>query len=345
MMADEYTEEFFETLREGALRSAEVVVPIVMELIRPRSVIDVGCGTGSWLMTFARHGVSDYLGVDRFTPAALLEIAPVRFVEADLTQPLALGRTFDLAISLEVGEHLPDFAARVFVESLTKLAPAVLFSAAIPGQGGTSHLNEQWPDYWSRLFDDYGFDAADVLRPRIWNDERVEVWYAQNTILYVARGRWAAFPGLPGVAEVAAPPLPTVHPRLFVDCGHRLNEAVLAHADAIVQAERLTEALAAERKNVRALGDRVERLEQIATQEHARAEASQQEAQRHRWNVEQMQAELTRARVEKEALRVELVRAHFLSEPRNMSLRGYLRALPQVVRGGLRRAMGRAMAR
>jgi hypothetical protein len=176
-------------------------------------------------------------------------------------------------------------------------------------------------------------------------DERVEVWYAQNTILYVARGRWVAFPGLQRVAAVAEPPLATVHPRLFVDRSQRLNKAVLANAEATAQAEQLTEALAAERENVRALGDRVERLEQIATQEHARAEASQQEAQRHRWTVEQVQAELAQARVEKEALRVELVRAHFLSEPRNMSWRGYLRALPQVVRGGLRRAMRRAASR
>ncbi len=134
----------------------------------------------------------------------------------------------------------------------------------------------------------------------------------------MARGRWVAFPGLQRVAAVAEPPLATVHPRLFVDRSQRLKKAVLANAEATAQAEQLTEALAAERENVRALGDRVERLEQIATQEHARAEASQQEAQRHRWTVEQVQAELAQARVEKEALRVELVRAHFLSEPRNM---------------------------
>ena len=193
---DEYNEAFFQGLREGSLRSAMVIVPLVVDLIRPRSVVDVGCGTGAWLTTFAFHGVEDYLGVDAFTPAGLLEIPPDRFMQADLTRPLALGRSFDLAVALEIAEHLPDSAAECFVESLTGLAPAVLFSAAIPGQGGTGHLNERWPEYWSGLFAAAGFDPIDALRPRIWHDERVEVWYAQNTFLYVARGAQGNFPGI-----------------------------------------------------------------------------------------------------------------------------------------------------
>ena len=119
------------------------------------------------------------------------------------TRPLALGRSFDLAVALEIAEHLPDSAAECFVESLTGLAPAVLFSAAIPGQGGTGHLNERWPEYWSRLFAAAGFDPIDALRPRIWHDERVEVWYAQNTFLYVARGAQGNFPGLQRAVSVS----------------------------------------------------------------------------------------------------------------------------------------------
>jgi len=248
VMADEYDEEFFRGLREGSLRSATVIVPLVVNLIRPRSVVDVGCGTGAWLATFARHGVEDYLGVDAFTPAGLLEIPPDRFVKADLARPLALGRFFDLAVSLEVAEHLPDSAARGFVESLTRLAPAVLFSAAIPGQGGTSHLNERWPEYWSGLFAEAGFDPIDVLRPRIWRDERVEAWYAQNTILYVARGAQGDFPGLQRAASVSDPPLAAVHPRLFAERDSRLGETMRAHAEATARVESLSEMLTNERQ-------------------------------------------------------------------------------------------------
>jgi SAM-dependent methyltransferase len=283
-MAEEYTETFFQDLREGALRSAAVIVPLVLHLIRPRSVVDVGCGTGAWLATFARHGVADYLGVDGFTPAGLLEIPRDRFLAADLTRPLTLGREFDLAVSLEVAEHLPGSAAGTIVESLTRLAPAVLFSAAIPGQGGTGHLNEQWPDYWARLFADHGFGPVDALRPRIWHEEHVEFWYAQNTMLYVAEGRQGEFPNLQEAAAVG-PPLAAVHPRLFADHDRRLSEAVRMLAD-------VNEALMTERHRIEILGR-------------------------------------------------DLARYRFMAEPRNMGLRPYVRALPHVLRGALRRARQR----
>jgi SAM-dependent methyltransferase len=257
-MVEEYNGQFFEMLREGARRSAEVIVPLVIDLIRPRSVIDVGCGTGAWLATFARHGVADYLGVDAFAPLECLDIPRERFVQADLTRPLGLGRRFDLAVSLEVAEHLPQASATCFIESLTRLAPVVLFSAAIPGQGGTNHLNEQWPEYWSRLLAAEGFDPYDVVRPRVWHDERVEVWYAQNTILYVAHGSRAALPRLRRAMATAWEPLAAVHPRLLAEWRRRAGEAERADTEAAARAERLENALAAAREKIRALCDMVE---------------------------------------------------------------------------------------
>ncbi len=99
--------------------------------------------------------------------------------------PLPLERTFDLVVSLEVAEHLPPESAPAFVGSLARLGPAVLFSAAIPYQGGEHHLNEQWPDYWAELFEQNGFVAIDCVRRNVWSDERVLYWYAQNTLLFV----------------------------------------------------------------------------------------------------------------------------------------------------------------
>jgi SAM-dependent methyltransferase len=366
MMPGEYNEEFFQTLREGALRSAGEVVPLVLELIQPRSVVDVGCGTGTWLVTFARHGVADYLGVDAFTPTGLLEIPRDRFVEADFTQPLALGRRFDLAISLETAEHLPEVAARGFVDSLTRLAPVVLFSAAIPGQGGTSHLNEQWPGYWSRMFADRGFEPADVLRPRVWDNERVEVWYAQNTILYVERSRRAEFPRLFREDAVVGAPLAMVHPRLFWQRLLKLGEMVGAHADASAQAERLNEALAAERQKASSFAEEIERLLQVAAEQHARAEqglsanaeyqaqvaealsqveTARQEAQRYRAEARRLEEENAHSCIEVETQRAEVSRYRFMSEPGNMSLWAYLRALPEVVTGALFRTMRRVPGR
>lgn len=180
-----YDQQFYETNRENSGRSAAVVVPLVLDLIKVKSVCDVGCGIGAWLKAFNAHGVSDVLGVDGdYVESSKLEIDPVLFRALDLREPFELGRTFDLAVSLEVAEHLPEWSADTFVESLAKLAPFVLFSAAIPYQGGVGHINEQWQDYWAGKFAEHGFRPVDCIRPTIWEDKRVCWWFRQNIILY-----------------------------------------------------------------------------------------------------------------------------------------------------------------
>src|SRR5262245_9543620 len=113
---ESYSSSYYEKLRSSGRNSARVIVPIVLELVDPKSVIDVGCGTGTWLATFAEHGIDDYLGVDgEYADRGLLEIPSSRFLPRDLRFPLRLDRTFDLAISLEVAEHLPEECSDIFV--------------------------------------------------------------------------------------------------------------------------------------------------------------------------------------------------------------------------------------
>jgi SAM-dependent methyltransferase len=184
-----YTPDWYIQTLEGVRRSAREIVPIVLRLIELRSVIDVGCGVGTWLSVFKEHGVIDVLGVDgRHVDGTMLEIPPKQFLAADLSKPFHIARQFDLAVSLEVAEHLPIQCAGQFVESLTRLSPIVLFSAAIPFQGGTCHINEQWPDYWRAHFERHGFVAVDALRHNIWQNEKVYVWYRQNMLLFVSEG-------------------------------------------------------------------------------------------------------------------------------------------------------------
>jgi SAM-dependent methyltransferase len=212
-----YDRAFYERHRRGSGSSAEVVAPLVVEWVRPKSVVDVGCGMGTWAAAFSRRGVGDVVGVDGSpVPADLLQIPAERFQVRDLSKPLDLGRTFDLAVCLEVAEHLPARFADGLVASLTSLAPVVLFSAAIPGQGGVGHVNEEWPRAWAERFSAAGFAWADPIRPRIWNDPGVEPWYAQNVLLFHRPGRFQA--PAPWDAAGAAPdarpawPLPLVHP-------------------------------------------------------------------------------------------------------------------------------------
>ena len=98
-----------------------------------------------------------------------------------------LDQRFDLALCLEVAEHLPASSAPVLIESLVSAAPVVLFSAAVPEQGGVHHINEQWPSYWEKLFAERGLRKFDVIRPLIWNNCSIQPWYRQNLYLFTSR--------------------------------------------------------------------------------------------------------------------------------------------------------------
>jgi SAM-dependent methyltransferase len=175
---------------------------LVNALVQPTSVVDVGCGIGTWLKAFAECGVDNYLGLDGdYVPRNKLLIEASRFQPVDLTNPPDLNRKFDLAVCLEVGEHLPARSAPRLVTSLTTFAPCVLFSAALPGQGGTHHINEQWPAFWQRLFAAREFVRLDPIRPQVWRNRSVEWWYKQNIYLYCHKDKVASKPALSHEAD------------------------------------------------------------------------------------------------------------------------------------------------
>ena len=214
-----YSEAFYRSLDATAEASACRIWPMLIELCPVVSVVDVGCGDGGWLAAARNHGISDVLGLEGpWIGEALLKIPAQQFRRVRLDQPFAVGRRFDLALSLEVAEHLPAERAADFVAELTALAPMILFSAAIPGQGGAHHLNEQWPSYWARLFAERGYRALDVLRHRLWDDPMIAFWYKQNLLLFASDAALAARPDL-AAAAAAGEPLPLVHPDLFRTVG------------------------------------------------------------------------------------------------------------------------------
>jgi SAM-dependent methyltransferase len=186
------------------------MVPMFAELTHPSSVLDVGCGVGGWVATWLGSG-ADAIGVDGdYVPRDQLCIPADRFISHDLSTPLDLGRRFDLVTCLEVAEHLPPEAAATIVDSLCRHADVIVFSAAIPGQGGTGHINERWPSFWAELFGTHGYRPYDLLRSRLWWDTRCEWWYRQNVLVFAADevAREYGWPGLTG-------PLDMVHPELF----------------------------------------------------------------------------------------------------------------------------------
>lgn len=182
-----YDRLFYQRQMDLSLSSASRIVPFLVDRLSPGSVVDVGCGVGQWLKTFHECGVRDLLGVDGdHVDRSLWALPMARFRAMDLTAPHPVGRRFDLAMSLEVAEHLPEKHAGDFVAYLCRLAPVVMFSAAIPGQGGVGHINEQWPEYWANHFLCHGYRPIDMVRPVFWQATDIAWWYIQNTIIYAS---------------------------------------------------------------------------------------------------------------------------------------------------------------
>lgn len=114
----------------------------------------------------------------------MLQIPEESFIHFDLTKPFHLNKKFDLVVSLEVAEHLPASCAETFVNTLTSHGSVILFSAALPFQGGHNHFNEQWAEYWAALFKQKGYEVIDCIRREVWWNPRVDWWYAQNILIY-----------------------------------------------------------------------------------------------------------------------------------------------------------------
>lgn len=197
MAETHYGGDFYKEMEDSNLSSARVVVPLALGYAPAKSVLDIGCGQGLWLKAFLEQGVTDVLGYDgEYVERNKLQIPAEKFVAANLEEPLTLHKKFDLAVSLEVGEHLSDKASRTFVKNLTDAAPVILFSAAIPGQGGVHHINEQWPAYWEERFREVGYVPVDCLRKHLLHDSRVSFFYAQNIMFYVKESLLAEYPKL-----------------------------------------------------------------------------------------------------------------------------------------------------
>jgi SAM-dependent methyltransferase len=212
--ATKYDQKFYKYFQNLSYSSAREIVPLILRLIPIASVCDIGCGDGTWLRVFREHGVTDTVGVDgEYVTRDLLQIPVSDFQPMDLRHRISLTRSFDLAISLEVAEHLPESRATSFVEDLTRLAPIVLFSAAIPGQGGRDHVNEQWQTYWTSMFSQNNYTVCDVVRPKIWKNRRISYWYRQNILLFCNRHSLETFPELAGSSHSLR--LPLVHPEQF----------------------------------------------------------------------------------------------------------------------------------
>ena len=209
-----------------AYRAAQIILTEIREVHSFASVVDFGCGAGGWLRAAAdligqAGAVPALLGIDGPHARAFAECPGAQFIFQDLEHRIRVPNTFQLAISMEVAEHLTEARAAGFVEDLTRASDVILFSAAIPGQGGTHHINEQWQSYWIEMFAARDYACFDILRPRLWRNAVLALcpFYIANAFLYVRNqhsliGRLEA---MHSAVQAGKGKYPTdvVHPELF----------------------------------------------------------------------------------------------------------------------------------
>ena len=194
-MSHVYNDSFFDYIDGGARASAQAFIAHLQPMLGVQSIVDFGSGRGAWLAEWKAAGVEDICGLDGdYVDRDQLAIPVDNFLPVDLTKPQDIGRRFDLAQSLEVGEHLPETAAKTLVASMVAHSDRILFSAAVKGQGGEFHINEQPLAYWQALFAEHGYRPYDCVRPAMAANRAVEPWYRYNAILYVNDAGEAGLP-------------------------------------------------------------------------------------------------------------------------------------------------------
>lgn len=187
-MKIKYDDSFYKVLFQPSYKSAKAILDHFSLNFKPESVIDVGCGRGAWLKIFKEQGTPTLFGLDGpWNNQKKMITKDIEFISTELEKPFKISRKFDVAICVEVAEHLSQKVAKSFVKNLTNLSDVIIFGAASPFQGGVDHLNEKFPSYWAAIFNSLGYDVYDYFRPTISGNKKVLFFYQQNTFLYVKR--------------------------------------------------------------------------------------------------------------------------------------------------------------
>ena len=188
-MGYQYDSAFFDFVDASSGRSASLFLEQVMASVlgagTAGSVLDVGCGRGAWLAVWKRLGARRVQGVDgEYVSREALLVSPGEFCAKDISGHFDLGEKFDLVQCLEIAEHLPEIHAETLVDNIARHGDLILFSAAIPGQGGEFHVNERPYSYWRAKFAARGYAVYDAIRPCVAGRNDIEPWYRYNTFVY-----------------------------------------------------------------------------------------------------------------------------------------------------------------
>lgn len=214
-----YDEKYYKKHQEGSYQSAQIILKFVYEITAFQTIVDYGCGMGTWGKAAESLGVSHYVGIDQNPyDATYMLIDSCNYMNQDLQEPIDLNSRFDLSICVEVAEHISKGKVDILLDNVCQSSQVVLFSAALVGQGGTGHINEQPCSYWNKKFSVRGYVPVDCIRPAFWNHEQIEIWYRNNCMLYMTPEALNQFQtSIP----FASPPADIIHPQMLERILHK----------------------------------------------------------------------------------------------------------------------------
>ncbi len=188
-----YDQEFFNSNKDEGLKMASWFIPALKKVTGFNSIIDIGCGTGHYLRYCLDNGITDVFGLEG-SPHAFESLLVDKniVVMHDLRKPYTFSRKWDIAISIEVAEHVDKLYTNNYIKILTDSSNIVILTAAQPGQGGTAHVNEQTPEWWKEKFGKFGFtldeEATNHLKNEIRNAKAnggyVTDWFEPNILIF-----------------------------------------------------------------------------------------------------------------------------------------------------------------
>jgi SAM-dependent methyltransferase len=190
-----YDEAFFAEWgrsNRAYVNSAKVIVDVLCDNFAPRRLIDLGCGCGVYSHFFKEKGV-EVVCIDAVQPPEM-HAFPVEIVQQDMTVLFEnVWGDFDLALCLDVGEHIPEDLSEPFLKNITRFSDRLIMSCAPPGQGGHHHVNEQPKRYWIDKLKRHGFDydkkRTGVLCETFKRVRTELMWMWEHISLYERRER------------------------------------------------------------------------------------------------------------------------------------------------------------
>jgi len=186
-----YTEDYFSSSLDPMwLMDIELISETIYRTLNPKSVIDVGCGVGAYLYYLNKHGV-EIEGIEGSNAAFKALMAPqnvVRKLDLRLISSYKPKRKYDLAMCIEVLEHINPKHADMVLDFLCEASDTILISAASPGQGGRYHMNEQTSEYWISKMKKRGYNldlsTTSEIKKEIAGKIKVVTWIPKNLLIF-----------------------------------------------------------------------------------------------------------------------------------------------------------------